>query len=141
MIRQQFRLERCGWVVTIYYAVHGYYPERIIEELKRIGIRGKKLEDARRNLYSGEVDEGLAYVNNGEAVGVIGIASEAAQYADSIQHEVMHLALFIGRAMGLDPYGEEVCYIGGEIARKMWPKSKMLTSECGCYTKRIGKVL
>jgi len=141
MIRQSFHLDRFDWTITIFYAVHGYYVEDIMDELKRIGIRGKKLAKAEENLTAGEVNSGLTYVNNGEAVCVIGIASSAAQYMDSIVHEVMHLCKFIGRAEGLDPYGEEVCYIGGEIARKMWPKSKLLTSECGCYTKRIDKVL
>lgn len=141
MIRQSFHLDRFDWTITIFYAVHGYYVEDIMDELKRIGIRGKKLAKAEENLTAGEVNSGLTYVNNGEAVCVIGIASSAAQYMDSIVHEVMHLAKFIGKAEGLDPYGEEVCYIGGEIGRKMWPKSKLLTSECGCYTKRIDKVL
>lgn len=141
MIRQSFHLDRFDWTITIFYAVHGYYVEDIMDELKRIGIRGKKLAKAEENLTAGEVNSGLTYVNNGEAVCVIGIASSAAQYMDSIVHEVMHLAKFIGKAEGLDPYGEEVCYMGGEIGRKMWPKSKLLTSECGCYTKRIDKVL
>lgn len=141
MIKQKFRLDRFDWEITIFYAVHGYYVEDIMDDLKRIGIRGKKLAKAEENLTSGEINSGLTYVNNGEAVCVIGIASSAAQYMDSIVHEVMHLAKFIGKAEGLDPYGEEVCYMGGEIGRKMWPKSKLLTSECGCYTKRIEKVL
>lgn len=141
MIKQKFRLDRFDWEITVFYAVHGYYVEDIMDDLKRIGIRGKKLAKAEENLTSGEINSGLTYVNNGEAVCVIGIASSAAQYMDSIVHEVMHLCKFIGKAEGLDPYGEEVCYIGGEIARKMWPKSKLLTSECGCYTKRIDKVL
>ena len=141
MIRQSFHLDKFDWTITIFYAVHGYYVEDIMDELKRIGIRGKKLAKAEENLTAGEVNSGLTYVNNGEAVCVIGIASSAAQYMDSIVHEVMHLAKFIGKAEGLDPYGEEVCYMGGEIGRKMWPKSKLLTSECGCYTKRIDKVL
>lgn len=141
MIKQRFRLDKYDWVITVFYAVHGYYPDDILYELRRIGISGKKLEQAEMNLFAGEINSGLTYVNKGEAICVIGLASSAEQYADSIQHEVMHLALFIGRGMGLDPYGEEVCYMGGEIARKMHPKSKLLTSECGCYTKRIGKVL
>lgn len=141
MIRQNFHLDRFDWKITVFYAVHDYYVEDIMDELKRIGIRGKKLDKAEENLKAGEINSGLTYVNNGEAICVIGIASSAAQYMDSIVHEVMHLAKFIGKAEGLDPYGEEVCYIGGEIGRKMWPKSKLLTSECGCYTKRIDKVL
>lgn len=141
MIRQEFILDNYDWHITIYYAVHGYYVDEIIGELAEIGMKGRKLRRAYRNLTSGKINTGLTYVNNGNAVCVIGKASCAAQYADSIQHEVMHLAKFIGRAERLNPYGEEVCYIGGEIARKMHPKSKLLTSECGCYTHRIGKVL
>lgn len=141
MIKQRFRLDHYDWVITVFYAVHGYYPNDILYELRRIGISGNKLEKAEMNLSSGEINSGLTYVNKGEAVCVIGIASSAAEYMNSIVHEVLHLCNFIGRAEGLDPYGEEVCYIGGEIAQKMWPKSKMLTSECGCYTKRIDKVL
>ena len=141
MIRQSFRLSRWNWEVTVYYAVHGYFVDEILSELKEMGIHGKNLYNARKNLESGNVNQGLTYVNKGRALSVIGLASSADQYADSIQHEVMHLALYIGKREGLDPFGEEVCYMGGEIARKMWPKSKMLTSECGCYTDRIDKRL
>ena len=141
MIKQKIHLDNYDWDITMYYAIHGYYVDEIVQNLVDIGIRGRKLEKARELLEEGKINTGLTYVKNGEAVCVIGKASCAAQYADSIQHEVMHLAKFIGRAERLDPYGEEVCYIGGEIARKAWVKTKLLTSECGCYTRRIGKVL
>ena len=141
MIKQKIHLDNYDWDITMYYAIHGYYVDEIVQNLVDIGIRGRKLEKARELLEEGKINTGLTYVKNGKAVCVIGKASCAAQYADSIQHEVMHLAKFIGRAERLDPYGEEVCYIGGEIARKAWVKTKLLTSECGCYTRRIGKVL
>lgn len=141
MIKQRFTLDRYDWDITVYYAVHDYFVDDILDELKEIGIHGEKLRQARENLLRGEINSGLSYVNNGRAVCVIGLASDAKQYADSLQHEVMHLALFIGKAEALPLDGEEVCYIGGEIARKMWNKSKMLTSECGCYTKRIEREL
>ena len=69
------------------------------------------------------------------------MAENAAQYMNSIVHELMHLAIFISRSEGIPLDSEEVCYIGGEIAEKMYPKSKLLTSECGCYTQRIDKRL
>ena len=106
-----------------------------------MGIRGEKLEKARELLEEGKVNTGLTYVKNGKAVCVIGKANSAAQYADSIQHEIMHLAVFISIGEGIPLESEEVCYIGGEIARKAWTKTKLLTSECGCYAWRIGKVL
>lgn len=141
MIKQRFTLDKYDWDITMYYAIHGYYVDEIIDNLVDIGFRGKRLNKARRLLEDGKINTGLTYVKNGKAVCVIGKASCAAQYADSIQHEIMHLAKFIGKAERLNPYGEEVCYIGGEIARKAWHKTKLLTSECGCYTDRIRKVL
>lgn len=141
MIKQEFTLDNYDWHITVFYAVHGYFVNDIMKSLSDIGMRGEKAETAYHNLSSGKVNTGLTYVNDGNAVCVIGMASCAAEYADSIQHEIMHLAIFIARSEGIPLDGEEVCYIGGEIAKKMWPKSKLLTSECGCYTNRIRKVL
>ncbi len=141
MIRQEFTLDRYDWHITVYYAVHGYFVDEIMKDLERIGINGKHAIEARNMLSMGKLNTGLTYVNNGEAVCVIGKASSAHQYANSIHHEIMHLAINIGKAEGLPLHGEEVCYLGGEIAQKMWVKTKLLTSECGCYTKRIGRVL
>jgi hypothetical protein len=141
MIKQKIHLDSYDWDITMYYAIHGYYVDEIVQNLVDIGIRGRKLEKARRLLEEGKINTGLTYAKNGKAVCVIGKASSAAQYADSIQHEVMHLAVFISIAEGIPLESEEACYIGGELARKAWVKTKLLTSECGCYTWRIGKVL
>lgn len=141
MLKQSFHLDNYGWHITVYYSIHTYHVDEIMQHLHRIGIKGKDAELAYANLSSGEVNKGITFVKNGEAVAVIGRASSAAQYADSIQHEVQHLAIFIADAEGIPLKSEEVCYIGGEIARKMWSRTKLLTSECGCYTYRIGKVL
>lgn len=141
MIRQCIRLDNYPWDITVFYSVHGYYVDEIMESLTDIGIRGRKLERAEKLLSSGRLNEGLTYTNKRKAVCVIGKASRASEYADSIQHEVMHLAIFIAMEEGIPLDSEEVCYIGGEIAKKMHPVSKLLTSECGCYTYKIGKVL
>ena len=141
MIKQKIHLDNYDWDITMYYAIHGYYVDEIIDSLVDIGIRGDRLEKARVLLEEGKVNTGLTYVKNGKAVCVIGKASSASEYANSIQHEIMHLAIFIAIAEGIPLDSEEVCYIGGEIAKKMHPKTKLLTSECGCYTYRIGKVL
>ena len=141
MIKQHITLDRYECDIDIFYSVHGYYVDEILKHLVSIGIRGQKLSAAKELLDEGKLNTGLTFVKNGKAVCVIGKASSAAQYADSIQHEIMHLAIFIAQAEEIPLDSEEVCYIGGEIARKMHTKSKLLTSECGCYTKRIGKEL
>ena len=141
MIKQKIHLNNYDWDITMYYAIHGYYVDGIIDSLVDIGIRSDNLDSARELLEEGEVNTGLTYAKGGKAVCVIGKASSAMQYADSIQHEIMHLAVFIAKSEGIPLDSEEVCYIGGEIARKAWSRTKLLTSECGCYTYRIGKVL
>lgn len=141
MIKQIIKLDRYDWTITMYYAVHSYHVDDIIGELCGMGIRGKMLASAYKHLSSGKVDTGLTYVNDGRALCVIGKASDASEYANSIQHEIMHLAIFIAMAEGIPLESEEVCYIGGEIAQKAHPKTKLLTSKCGCYTDKIGKTL
>lgn len=141
MIKQRFILDNYDWDITVYYSVHGYYVDEIMEHLQWLGMSKSKLDKAYKNLSSGKLDTGMTYVSDGKAVCVIGKASDASEYANSIQHEIMHLAIFIAIAEGIPLEDEEVCYIGGEIAKKMHPKTKLLTSECGCYTHRIGKLL
>lgn len=92
MIKQRFTLDNWNWDVRVYYAVHGYYADEIVSRLMDMGISRKKLKKAERLLTSGELNTGLTFVKNGRALAVIRRAENAAEYADSIQHEVMHLA-------------------------------------------------
>jgi hypothetical protein len=141
MIKQEFTLDNYDWHITVFYAVHGYYVSDIMAKLHEIGISTDVAKNAFECLSENKVNTGLTYVNNGKAVCIIGYSSSAAEYANSIQHEIMHLAIFISRAEGIELDSEEVCYIGGEIAQKMHPKTKLLTSHCGCYTERIERKL
>ena len=131
MIRQKIRVR--GWKVWVYYAVHEYYAEEIMENLRYIGISEREAQRATNNLCSGKKNTGLTYANKHMAVMVIGLASSAAQYANSISHETHHLGVFIAKHEGIRLDSEEVCYISGEIAEKLHPVAKVLTSECGCY--------
>lgn len=141
MIKQEFILDNYDWRITVYYAIHGYYVDDIMETLSDLGINSEAAKSAFELLNSGRLNTGLTFCKDRKALCVIGMAENAVQYMNSIVHELMHLAIFISRSEGIPLDSEEVCYIGGEIAEKMFPKSKLLTSECGCYTQRIDKRL
>lgn len=132
MIRQQFQLERAdGWRVTCFYAVTHYETEAIMSDLERAGCRGKNLESAYENLSSGKLNTGLCYSGDGESVLVISCASSPAQFLNSLVHELHHMASHIASTLGYDQKGEEVCYIAGEAAEKMYPvASKFLCEHC-----------
>lgn len=126
----------------VYYAVHGYYAEEIMERLAWCGMTDEAMRrTAWENLTSGRMDTGLAFGRDGRAVVVVGRASSAAEYANSIAHEAHHLSVFMAREAGMDLADEAVCYLNGEIAEAMWPVAKLLTSECGCYSDLIGREL
>lgn len=132
MIRQRIDIGRYGWRVWVYYAKDCYYVEEIVRRLEEIGCRGRDLCRAQRNLRDCALDTGLTYSNFGmrETVMVVGLASSAEQYEDSIAHERQHLVSHICEACGIDSRSEECAYLVGEIARRMHRVAHRLTCEC-----------
>lgn len=49
----------------------------------------------------------------------------------STAHERAHLVTHIAGASGIEPEGEEICYLAGEIASKMFDVShKFICADC-----------
>lgn len=138
MIRQRFILDKYDWEVFVYYAVDDYYADEIIDLLYEIGCRGKNLETAYSNLSNGKLDTGLTYSNyqSRQTVMVIGLASSPKQFINSFEHETFHLKQHIAQAFDMDIWGEEIAYLSGDIAQKMFPKVKLFICECGKHKVR-----
>lgn len=133
VIRQTFDLPKYGWFVRVYYAVTGYYVDEIIGRLMDIGCDGKYLENARKSLSAGDLDSGITFSNEqtGETVIVIELTSSAKEFLKSLRHEAGHLAAHIAQADDIDPYGEEIQYIGDDIIEEMWPVARhFLCDDC-----------
>ena len=134
MIRQQFDISKYDWKVEVYYAVDCYYTDEIMGRLYDIGCRGDDLRTAYENLSAGKPDTGLTYSNYGtrQTVMVIGITSSATQFQNSYDHERKHLEAHIAAALGIDPWGEEICYLSGEIGQLMLEKARLMLCDCDC---------
>lgn len=134
MIRQQFDISKYDWKVEVYYAVDCYYTDEIMGRLYDIGCRGDDLQTAYENLSAGKPDTGLTYSIYGtrQTVMVIGITSSAAQFQNSYDHERKHLEAHIAAALGIDPWGEEICYLSGEIGQLMFEKARLMLCDCDC---------
>lgn len=133
MIRQRIYLDRWDWSLTVYYEAGPEDAGRILFDLDRLGAGRQELFRAERNLRGGSPNTGLTFTSSEmrESMTVIGHTTDAAQFQDTLDHEKGHLAIHIGRALGLDPYGEEVQYLSGEIGRCMFPVAKrFLCDEC-----------
>ena len=134
MIRQQFDISKYDWKVEVYYAVDCYYTDEIMGRLYDIGCRGDDLQTAYEILIAGKPHTGLTYSNYGtrQTVMVIGITSSAAQFQNSYDHERKHLEAHIAAALGIDPWGEEICYLSGEIGQLMFEKARLMLCDCDC---------
>lgn len=117
MIRHDIYLKGYDWRITVFYSVTCYYLYEIMDALRAIGVDRHSMAKAYRNISSCKLDTGLTFSNKSmrESVMVISKASNADEYANSIAHESQHLIKHITKALELDPYGEEICYIAGDI--------------------------
>lgn len=133
MIRQHFTLPKYSWRVYAYYVMTEPDAEEILDALVYIGCGGEDLQRAYTNLTSGNLDTGLTYSNSDtrETVMVIARTSSAKEFQKSYKHETGHLQTHIAQTFGIDPYGEEIQYIGDDIVEATWEIAKgLLCDHC-----------
>lgn len=136
MIRQRFTLPDFEWTVYAYYVVTRPNADEILDMLDHIGCAGEDMERAVGNLMSGKCDTGLTYSNSStrETVMVIAKTTTPLEFQQSYQHETGHLKAHIAQTLGINPYGEEIQYLGDEIVERTWDIAKQFLCEC-CLKK------
>ena len=140
MLRQKIHLSEWDWAIHAYYSVDGqYYTDEIMDRLVSLGCRGRNLQRAYTNLSSGKVDTGLTYSNllKRETVMVVGYASSGEELFNSLLHEMRHVEEHIAKASHIEPYGEPVAYLTGELGRQMY--SCIGHYLCDCCRKHLQK--
>lgn len=137
MFKQDIMLRSVPWSVRVYYEVDTYNADEILDELISLGCNGENLKRAKENLWIGKPNTGLTYANIDvkDATMVISKTTSADEFYNSFVHEQFHLLSYIAKEEGLDPLGEDICYVAGELAGKMFEKAKGLMCDC-CRDKR-----
>lgn len=132
MIRKIIYLPKYQWRIAAYFSVTCYWTGEIMRELYRVRAEEEVLTSAYNNMISCSLDTGLCYSNSSlrESVLVIAKTSSAAEFFNSFEHEFQHLKGHIATALGLDPNGEEVAYLSGELARDLYPSIRRLLCDC-----------
>ena len=123
MLRQQIHIPRYRWDVIVFYESDYRDAPYILRELEEVGVDDYTYRKAARNLDAGYMDTGLTYSNMDKKASVIVLskASSKAEFANTWFHELIHCANHIALANNLDPMGEPIAYVGGELARSMQP--------------------
>lgn len=136
MLRQDIHIEKYDWDVVVFYAVTSYNMTAVMAALRWADCSSRDIHHAYDMIMSRGMNVGFTYSNRKErrTVMVVSLSSSAAEYCNSIAHERTHLAMNIAEAMGMNPWGEEVCYLVGDVAAKMWPVTHELVCE-GCLRR------
>ena len=133
MIRQELHIHRYNWDVIVYYESDWRDAYEILDTLDAVGVDERTFRSAERNVMYGHPDTGLTYSNTDKRVSVIVLSktSSKAEFANTWFHEVLHCAVHIAKANGLDCGGEAIAYVGGELARDMQPiAAKIMCPDC-----------
>lgn len=118
MIQQHIYLDSADWHLTILYDVRPNNADEVIHKLQHIGCSPLYLKKATDVLLSGAPNEGLTYTNEGThcSLIVVGHVTDLSEALSTLSHEKQHLEQSICRAYNLDPYGETIAYISGDIS-------------------------
>lgn len=134
MTVQRVSLDGWRWdVVFCYDAVPGD-TDAILDLMDEAGISLEKIGAAERILSGIRPDSGLTVSSyrSRSSVCVIGRATSVFEFQNTYDHEKGHVTMHIAEALGIDPFGEELQYLAGEIGRKTYPVARMyLCSRCG----------
>ena len=131
ILAQEFTLTKWDWRVRVFYVVDLIPIDFIIEELYGIGCTERDIDNAVNVLDNGKDNRGITFSNNEEreSIIVIGETSCPAQFSNSFDHEKLHLAMHIARVNNIDPFGEELAYLAGEIGLQTFPIAKRFLCE------------
>lgn len=136
MIKQTIYIDSIGWLVHAYFHKTRYDVDEIMERLWDLQCSSEIAQKAFNNLISDSLNMGLCYsnYNTKESVLVVGRASSADEFFNSIVHELSHLQGHICDVIGLDPKGEEIAYYMGDLSRDIYPSISHLLCDC-CRNK------
>ena len=136
MIKQTIYIDSIGWLVHAYFHKTRYDVDEIMEKLWDLQCNAEIAQKAFNNLISDSLNMGLCYSNyhTKESVLVVGRASSADEFFNSIVHELSHLQGHICDVIGLDPKGEEIAYYMGDLSRDIYPSISHLLCDC-CRNK------
>ena len=133
MTKHNIYIDKYDWLVRVYLNAEKNDSREILECMKDCGCNRAEIMRARRNL-NGSINNGICFSNYKErmSVLVIGKTDSAREFLDSLVHETMHLSIHIASEDDIDLRSEEVCYIGGDIARELYLYCKQYLC-CRCH--------
>lgn len=109
------------WEVIFLFSFDIYDMEQIWDALSWADAPRSIFQQVSEKVSAGNLDEGFTFSNPGlrRTVFAIGKTSSGPEVLDSTVHEIIHIAQHIAVEDGIDPFSEEMAYLGGDISREI----------------------
>lgn len=139
MIHQDIYIKEYDWMCSIWYARTKYNIAGVLTDLQWMDCPPYRQREFMSLMEKSEYNNGMTYSNYAlrQSVMVIGLATDEDQYANSITHEIGHLAEQIAESEQIDMHSEEPYYLMGAIAQRMNKVSHEFTCP-SCHCKKKG---
>lgn len=120
-MKQQFKVNKYDWCVTIYYTIDDEQKSEVIESLEEMGCDRMTMESIKSNLEKAALDTGFTYSNfeQHKSILVVHKASSIGEFLNTFEHEKNHLEMHICEALDINPYSEEAAHFSGDLAQKI----------------------
>ena len=124
-LRQQLKMDKFDWCITIYYTVDDKQKQDIITRLKELECDKGTLSSITRNLDRANEDTGFTYssFDNRCSIIVIHKASSIGEFINTFEHEKNHLEMHICEALDINPYSEKAAHMSGDLAQLILEKA------------------
>lgn len=122
MIKQLFRIDKYDWKVIVLYEISYCDTDYVINMLKQMDAPDYILRSAYKNVNEGQPNTGFIYSDYDKQRSIIIVSKTTSnrELIDTIVHEANHLQSHIATVFNLDEKGEEVCYLIGDIVKRMY---------------------
>lgn len=119
MIARTFKIRR--WKLMFLFSFDKYDEGRVLDALVWASAPDSIISHVSENIRAGRLDEGFCFSSPSLRRSVVGIGktSTGPEFLDSTVHEIFHTAQDIAREDNLDPYGEDIAYLAGDISHEV----------------------
>lgn len=119
MLARKVRIQ--DWTILFLFSFDADDMERIHEALVWVDAPNSIISQVSENVYAGRLNEGFTYSEPSlrRTVYAVGKASSGPEVLDSIVHEIIHICQHIAIEDGIDPFSEDMAYLGGDISREI----------------------
>lgn len=109
------------WQVVFLFSFDSKDMERIYDALIWAEAPDSIIQKIAENVSAEELNEGFTFSNPDKRRTVFGIGktSSGPEVLDSTVHEIIHICQHVAIEDNIDPYSEEMAYLGGHISREI----------------------